>query len=197
MVSDCPLPSAQYNPLLIHIVRQINPVHTLPHLFFKIHFNIIMSSPSHKSIRCTMHVQFWGKSKAVQVFNLSNVSEKNRKFFCRDFTIRDWWEQWTILTSNCRSGFVSISVGIETRLPSGRPRSGGSIPGRAKNFYLLHNVQAGPGIHPASYPISTGRFLPGDEVAGAVADLSPSSNSEVKRDGATSPFSYKSSLHVT
>jgi hypothetical protein len=55
------------------------------------------------------------------------------------------------------------SVGIETRLRAGRPRSLDSIPGRGKRFFSFHNVQAGSGAHPASY---RGLFPPGIEKKG-------------------------------
>jgi hypothetical protein len=36
---------------------------------------------------------------------------------------------------------------------------------RAKNFYLLPNVQTGYGAYPASYSIGTGRYFPGNKAA--------------------------------
>jgi hypothetical protein len=39
--------------------------------------------------------------------------------------------------------------------------SWGSIPGRGKRFSLLHSVQTGSGIHPASYSMGTGALSPG------------------------------------
>jgi hypothetical protein len=41
----------------------------------------------------------------------------------------------------------------------------GSIPGRSRDFSLLHSVQTGSGAHPASYPRGTGdSFLRGKGV---------------------------------
>jgi hypothetical protein len=39
----------------------------------------------------------------------------------------------------------------------------GSRPSRIKNF-LLHVIQTGSKTHPASYPVNTGRSLPGGKV---------------------------------
>jgi hypothetical protein len=41
------------------------------------------------------------------------------------------------------------------------------IPGRGKYFPLLHSVQTGSGVHPASYPMYNIRSFPGGKVAGA------------------------------
>jgi hypothetical protein len=58
----------------------------------------------------------------------------------------------TVILSN---HFLEVShdslVGIGTRLRAGRPRSRGSIPGKASDFSLLHSVQTGSGSHPESY----------------------------------------------
>jgi hypothetical protein len=43
------------------------------------------------------------------------------------------------------------SVGVAT----GRT-SGGSIPGREKEYSLLHNVQTGSSAHQTAYPMGTG-----------------------------------------
>jgi hypothetical protein len=43
--------------------------------------------------------------------------------------------------------------------------NGGLIPGRDKRFFLLHSIEAGTGVHPASYPVETGGFIHWDEVA--------------------------------
>jgi hypothetical protein len=44
------------------------------------------------------------------------------------------------------------------RIPSFRR---GSIPDRGNdgNFFLRHRVQTGSGVHPASYPMGTGRIF--------------------------------------
>jgi hypothetical protein len=44
----------------------------------------------------------------------------------------------------------------------------GSMLGRDNDgsFSLLHRVQTGSGAHPASYPMGTRSYFPGDEVAG-------------------------------
>jgi hypothetical protein len=36
-----------------------------------------------------------------------------------------------------------------------------------QNFYLLHAVQTGSGVHPASYPVGTGGSFFGSKAAGA------------------------------
>jgi hypothetical protein len=41
-----------------------------------------------------------------------------------------------------------------------------SIPGRGKVFYLIHNIETGFEVHPASYPIGTGSDSPGVKTAG-------------------------------
>jgi hypothetical protein len=43
----------------------------------------------------------------------------------------------------------------------------GLIPGRHRDFALLHNVQAGSVSHSASYPIDTTCFFPGSKAPGA------------------------------
>jgi hypothetical protein len=52
----------------------------------------------------------------------------------------------------------SKGVGIATGYGLDGP---GAIPGMAR-FSLLHSVQTCPGAHPASYPMGTGCFLPGE-----------------------------------
>jgi hypothetical protein len=42
-----------------------------------------------------------------------------------------------------------------------------SIPGRVRDFSLLHNVQTGFGAHPASYLMGPGEFLFGGKAVGA------------------------------
>jgi hypothetical protein len=42
----------------------------------------------------------------------------------------------------------------------------GSIPCRGRDFSLLHSVQTGSGVHPASYTMGTGVFFPGVKAAG-------------------------------
>jgi hypothetical protein len=78
------------------------------------------------------------------------------------------------------------------------PKSGGSLVGTwtgyglddrgsevrfpvtAANFPLLHRVQIDSGTHPASYPMSSGRFSPGVKRPGREADHSLTSRDEVK-----------------
>jgi hypothetical protein len=43
----------------------------------------------------------------------------------------------------------------------------GYIPGRAKGFSLLRDVQSGSGAHPTSYKKGTGGCFPGGKAAGA------------------------------
>jgi hypothetical protein len=85
------------------------------------------------------------------------------------------------------------SVGIATRLRSGRPRSRISIPGKRKRVLsLLHSVQTGRGNHPASYPMAAGVKRPGRE-----AEHSLPSSAEIKNGEAIRPlppmFSWSSS----
>jgi hypothetical protein len=49
-----------------------------------------------------------------------------------------------------------------------------------QEFSLLHVVQTGSGVHPASYPMGTGGSLPGGKAAGA--DQSPPTSAEVKKN---------------
>jgi hypothetical protein len=42
-----------------------------------------------------------------------------------------------------------------------------SIPGKEKRFFLLHSVQAGSEVHPASSLMGTGLLFPGGKAAGA------------------------------
>jgi hypothetical protein len=35
-----------------------------------------------------------------------------------------------------------------------------------QDFSLLHSVQTGSGVHPASYPMGTGGYFPGSKAAG-------------------------------
>jgi hypothetical protein len=56
------------------------------------------------------------------------------------------------------------SVGIATAYGLGGQ---GSIPGKGKSFFLLHNVRTGSEAHPASYPMGTGGSLRRGKAAGA------------------------------
>jgi hypothetical protein len=56
------------------------------------------------------------------------------------------------------------SVSIVTRL---RLDERGSIPGRGRNFSLLHRIQTGSGVHTVSYPMGTGYYFLGIKAAGA------------------------------
>jgi hypothetical protein len=47
-------------------------------------------------------------------------------------------------------------------------------------FSLLHLVQTGSGVHPASYPMGTGSSFPRVKQPGPEADHSPPASSEVK-----------------
>jgi hypothetical protein len=46
-------------------------------------------------------------------------------------------------------------------LRAGRPRGRSSSPGRVENLPLLHIVQTGSEVHPASYPMDAGALSPG------------------------------------
>jgi hypothetical protein len=60
----------------------------------------------------------------------------------------------------------------------------------ARDFSLLHSVQTGSGVHPASYPNGTVGFSPGVKRQGREADHSPPSSAEVKNGGAIPPLPY-------
>jgi hypothetical protein len=45
---------------------------------------------------------------------------------------------------------------------------------------LLHIAQTASGVHPTSYPMDTGGFLPGVKWPGREADQSPPASAEVK-----------------
>jgi hypothetical protein len=65
-----------------------------------------------------------------------------------------------IISSSSRSSSVDIATGygLDDR---------GSIPGGVKIFLLLHSIQIGSAINPASCPIGAEGFLIGDKAAGA------------------------------
>jgi hypothetical protein len=53
---------------------------------------------------------------------------------------------------------------------------------RGQEFSLLHVVQTGSGVHPASYPMGTaGALSPEVKRPGREADHSPPTNAEVKK----------------
>jgi hypothetical protein len=64
-----------------------------------------------------------------------------------------------------RGAGLSHSVGITTRLRAGRPRVRGSIPGRGKRIFSLHNIQTASGAHPAPHTMGTGECIPGGKAA--------------------------------
>jgi hypothetical protein len=68
-----------------------------------------------------------------------------------------------------------------------------SIPGRSKNFSLLHSVQTCSGAHPASYPMGTGALSPGVKGPGREAGHSPPSSAKAKSSGAIPPLPNRSS----
>jgi hypothetical protein len=59
-----------------------------------------------------------------------------------------------------------------------------SIPGRGRNFSLLHSVQTGSGAHPASSPMDTS----GVKWAVREADHTPPSSAEVNNGGVIPPL---------
>jgi hypothetical protein len=69
----------------------------------------------------------------------------------------------------------------------------GSIPGRGKIFLLLHIVQAGSGVHPASYLMGIGSSFPGSKAA--EASSSYPSSAKVKNGGGIPSFRHTSSWH--
>jgi hypothetical protein len=59
-----------------------------------------------------------------------------------------------------------FAVGIATDYGLDDREFGVRVP-VGSEFYFLHMVQTGSGVHPASYPIGTGGFFPGGKAAGA------------------------------
>jgi hypothetical protein len=62
-------------------------------------------------------------------------------------------------------------------LRAGRPRGRSS----SQEFSLLHVVQTGSGVHPTSYPMSTGGSFPGVKLPGRETDHGPEPSAEVKK----------------
>jgi hypothetical protein len=62
--------------------------------------------------------------------------------------------------------------------------------GRAKDFSLLHSVQAGFVTHPASYTTSTLAVFPGVKQQGHEDDHSHPSSAEVKNGEAITPLPH-------
>jgi hypothetical protein len=58
---------------------------------------------------------------------------------------------------------------------------------QGQEFSLVHSIQTGSGVHPASYP---GALSPGVERPGSEADHSPPSSAEVKKGGAIPPLPH-------
>jgi hypothetical protein len=70
----------------------------------------------------------------------------------------------------------------------GRPRGRSSSPG-SQEFYVLHVVQTGSGVHPTSYPMGVG----GVKRPGREADHSPQASAEVKHMWiytSTTPYAF-------
>jgi hypothetical protein len=51
---------------------------------------------------------------------------------------------------------LDSSVSIVTRLSAGSQGNWGLIPGRGRDFSLLHNIQTSSGVHTGSYTEVTG-----------------------------------------
>jgi hypothetical protein len=83
---------------------------------------------------------------------------------------------------------TSNSVGLATDW-----KAGVQFPAGATDVYLLHSVQTGSGVHPASYPVGTGGVSSELERPGREADHSLQSNAEVKNGGAKPPLPHMSS----
>jgi hypothetical protein len=71
--------------------------------------------------------------------------------------------------------------------------AGVRFPAGAIEFYVLHNVQTGSDVLPASYPMGTGALSSEAERPGREANPSPS-NVEVKNGGAVPPLVHSPSL---
>jgi hypothetical protein len=72
------------------------------------------------------------------------------------------------------------SDGIATDYGLGDRIIGVQFPWGAGNFSLQHRVQTDSGVHPTSYQMGTGGFLPGHKAAGREDDRSSLSSAEVK-----------------
>jgi hypothetical protein len=58
--------------------------------------------------------------------------------------------------------------------------TGGSIPGRGRDFSLCHYIQTGSGSRVPSYPVGTSSSFPGVKQPECEGDHLPLSNAEVK-----------------
>jgi hypothetical protein len=81
---------------------------------------------------------------------------------------------------NSQSAGIATDYGLDGR---------GSIRGRDKSFFILHNVQTGSG----TYPVDTGDSSSGVKQPRREADNSPPSSAEVKNGGPVPPFTQLSS----
>jgi hypothetical protein len=82
------------------------------------------------------------------------------------------------------------SVGIATGWTVGA-----QFPARERDYSLLHSVQTGSGVHPASYPMDTGALYPGVKPPVHEADHSLPFVAEVENGGAIPPLPHTSSWH--
>jgi hypothetical protein len=71
------------------------------------------------------------------------------------------------------------ATGVEIQIPVG-----------ARDFAVLNNVQTGCGDNPFSYTMGTGTVVPGLKRQGPEAVYSSPSSTEVKNNGATSPYVF-------
>jgi hypothetical protein len=67
------------------------------------------------------------------------------------------------------------------------------FPAGARDFSLLHSMQTGSGVHPASYPVGTEGSFPGVMRPGREAHHSLPSNAEFKNGGAIPQLPHASS----
>jgi hypothetical protein len=90
--------------------------------------------------------------------------------------------------TNCTTDVESrdSSVGTVTRLRAGRSTIRGSIPSRAGDLSLLHNIQTRSGAHPVSYIMRFSLVNQYDRES----DLSSPSSAEVKNGGALPPLPH-------
>jgi hypothetical protein len=81
-----------------------------------------------------------------------------------------------VTTDNQRTSSVGIPLGY------GLDNRGFGVryPAGAGNFSLHHRVQAGSGVHPASYPMGTRGSFPGVKRPAREADHLPPSSAEAK-----------------
>jgi hypothetical protein len=70
------------------------------------------------------------------------------------------------------------------------------FPAEKRKCSLLHGVQTGSGVHPASYPMGTGALSQEIKRPRREADHSPPSTAAVNNRGTIPPLHHTSSWHI-